>query len=480
MNNWFVYLSVFEELYDKVIAETIQDNNFSKPVGFSYYKNQSKRINVENYSQVDIFSSIVEQCLVHEPDIEYIRYVEQEYAISTLSLSIFADRHIGYNNKFTYKQKLALIELTFKYAIKLNEKYSFKFAWFESVGGFASYILYLVFKKSNVKICIIVFDQFPGKIATSQSERLIWDGVEEEMQAIGNESPPSQEEIMDAQSFLRHFRETLPAPSAFSKNSIPKITFKDFSRGFTWAQDYFSDKYNVLAISPLQMVFTKFKKIFRGRASSFLFSKLDTKNLGDYVFFPLHFQPEMTTLVCAPYCLNQVSVIEDIAKSLPAGIRLVVKEHHASVGRRPLQDYREIKKNWNVILVRPQENALELIKASKAVITINSTVGLEGLLLGRPVITLARVGYDASPIIIRGHKTGKEHYSQMIADAINSQPNEQDIINFCIAVNRVLVTAHEDFELLHPTYARSVLDVKNVTRIADIIKKSFMTSLTNK
>ena len=25
MNNWFVYLSVFEELYDKVIAETIQD-----------------------------------------------------------------------------------------------------------------------------------------------------------------------------------------------------------------------------------------------------------------------------------------------------------------------------------------------------------------------------------------------------------------------------------------------------------------------
>ena len=50
MNNWFVYLSVFEELYDKVIAETIKNDNFNKPTAVLYNNAQKRSVNLKNYS----------------------------------------------------------------------------------------------------------------------------------------------------------------------------------------------------------------------------------------------------------------------------------------------------------------------------------------------------------------------------------------------------------------------------------------------
>ena len=56
MNNWFIYLSVFEELYDKVVSDIISDTAFPKPVGFLYSEPQKKRVNQNHYSQLDIYS----------------------------------------------------------------------------------------------------------------------------------------------------------------------------------------------------------------------------------------------------------------------------------------------------------------------------------------------------------------------------------------------------------------------------------------
>jgi capsule polysaccharide modification protein KpsS len=233
---------------------------------------------------------------------------------------------------------------------------------------------------------MIVYDQFPGKIAISSSQKLIWNGVEEEVEKLSSTSPAKESEILSATSFLEDYRKELPAPNTFSKKKLPRIRSQDFILWINWVRDYFSDKNSILKKSPLSMIFTKFRRIMRGIISRWIFLDFNKSAIGDYIFFPLHFQPEMTTLVCAPYYINQVSIIEDIAKSLPVGVRLVVKEHHGSVGRRKLSDYLDIKKNWNVVLVAPHENTMEIIKNSKTVITINSTVGLEGLLLGKPVI----------------------------------------------------------------------------------------------
>lgn len=480
MNNWFVYLSVFEDLYDKVISDILSNSKLNKPVGLLYSQSQKRRVHEGNYSQLDIYSSIVKASISHEPDLKFIKEMENEYAVSTLSLTIFADRHLG-NKKYSYKQKLALIELTFRYALGLIEKNSIKFAWFESVGGFTSYILYLVFQKSGVKICMLIYGQYPKKLIIASDHRLIWDGVEDEIDALKDTSPPSERELEKAKNFLENYRSVFPkTPIVYSRKSWPTISFLDFKLLYRWAKDYLLDKHSILNVNPIKLILLKILRIFRGYFSRSLFTKVDFDSFEDYVFFPLHYQPEMTTLVCAPFCINQVSVIEDLAKSIPVGMRLVVKEHHGSIGRRPISDYINIKKNWNVILVGPQENTMDLINHSKAILTINSTVGLQGILLGKPVIALARVGYDACSSVTRLHDVPKENYNFAITTAISSNIQDKDILNFCIAVDRVMLDHDESFNLLQPSYEpNTVMDKKNIKVISDLVKNDFLNFMDN-
>ena len=155
---------------------------------------------------------------------------------------------------------------------------------------------------------------------------------------------------------------------------------------------------------------------------------------------------------------------------MPSGFKLVVKEHQGSIGRRRLSDYIDIKKNWNVLLVGPQEDSIELVKKSKAIVTITSTVGLQGLLLRKPVVTLARVSYDASPAVIRASEIPKISLYKAIAKAINSEVKESDVLDFCIAVERKLPNS-EGLILNLPIYQKEVLEEENVNKISKIIIK---------
>jgi hypothetical protein len=109
-----------------------------------------------------------------------------------------------------------------------------------------------------------------------------------------------------------------------------------------------------------------------------------------YFIFPLQYEPEATTLVRAYPFSDQMSVIERIAKALPLGTTLVVKEHRGNHGYRKPSSYRNLHYLPNVRLV-PREAVLDdLIKNSLGIITLNSRMGWEGLVLRKPVIALGK------------------------------------------------------------------------------------------
>ena len=72
-----------------------------------------------------------------------------------------------------------------------------------------------------------------------------------------------------------------------------------------------------------------------------------------YVYFPLQVDPESSTMVISPMHTDQLSVIESLAKSLPADMILVVKEHLPMLGCRKLEFYRRIMEMPRVVLVNP-------------------------------------------------------------------------------------------------------------------------------
>jgi hypothetical protein len=118
-----------------------------------------------------------------------------------------------------------------------------------------------------------------------------------------------------------------------------------------------------------------------------------------YALFPLQVEPEVSTSMFAPYCTDQVGVVEDIARSLPIDLVLYVKEHPVMMGRRPLRDYQRMARIPNVRLLRAGLSTSALVSRAAAVVTITSTVGWEAVVLERPVILLGNVWYDGCGLV---------------------------------------------------------------------------------
>lgn len=116
-----------------------------------------------------------------------------------------------------------------------------------------------------------------------------------------------------------------------------------------------------------------------------------------YAFYALHQQPEMTTMILAPFWQDQLTLVENIARSLPLGMWLYVKEHIPMLGVRPIEYYERLRRVPNIRLIDPFKSSLQLIRDASVVTVIAGTVGWEALLLGVPVITFGQVFYNALP-----------------------------------------------------------------------------------
>lgn len=113
-----------------------------------------------------------------------------------------------------------------------------------------------------------------------------------------------------------------------------------------------------------------------------------------YLLFPLHFQPEGTTLVCAPQYEKQLFAIDNIAKNLPGEYVLYIKEHYTNIGHRDKGFYKNLQKYPNVKIISPLADSHDLIANSEGVIVLTSTVGWEAMLHKKPVFMLGHFMYD--------------------------------------------------------------------------------------
>ncbi|MEJ7786025.1 MAG: hypothetical protein WKF96_14565 [Solirubrobacteraceae bacterium] len=129
----------------------------------------------------------------------------------------------------------------------------------------------------------------------------------------------------------------------------------------------------------------------RGVALRRLYQRLEPGR--PFVYFPLHVTDDFKIKKVIPHCVDQGYLIEQVADALPAGYDLVLKEHPVSIGRNPLLWLRRVLRRPNIRLVDPYTSSHELIAEAAAVTVISSTVGLEALLHGKPVLTLGQPYY---------------------------------------------------------------------------------------
>ena len=152
----------------------------------------------------------------------------------------------------------------------------------------------------------------------------------------------------------------------------------------------------------------------------------------DFIYFPLHIDPEASTMVLSPWHTDQLAIIESVAKSAPAHFGIVVKEHAPMLGLRPRGYYRQIARMPRVTLLDPQHSSFDLIAKAALTVTITGTAAWEAILLGRPALIIGD-----SPFLPIGegfvYERDLTRFPRAIESALATPPASDEILALYIA-----------------------------------------------
>ncbi len=156
---------------------------------------------------------------------------------------------------------------------------------------------------------------------------------------------------------------------------------------------------------------------------------------GDYVYFPLQLQPEMTTATLGGLYRDQALAIEHLSKILPRHVRILVKENpkQGAYMRGPLF-FERLNRIPNVTFLPSWANTYALTDNAKFVATITGTVGWEAVRSGKPAVVFGAAWYRKLPGIFEFSLDLK--YDDIISSQIDHAALEQ-------AVGTLLERTHE-------------------------------------
>lgn len=126
----------------------------------------------------------------------------------------------------------------------------------------------------------------------------------------------------------------------------------------------------------------------------------------NYVYFPLHYEPERTTSPDGGVYYDQARAVLEVRSKLPPEVLLVVKEHPSQLYKN-MRGYKGRSKLFYELLEGVQGIRLaaldipssELIRNCLAVVTVTGTAALEASMLGRPSFALGAAWFAGAPNI---------------------------------------------------------------------------------
>jgi len=128
-----------------------------------------------------------------------------------------------------------------------------------------------------------------------------------------------------------------------------------------------------------------------------------------FIYFPLHYQPEMTSCPLGGHYNDQYLAIQQLDAMLPEGTYLYVKEHPKQLlAHRHASYYQDILAyTRKTILVDFESPSVDLIRHSQAVATITGTAGWEALFKGKPVLLFGNIFFQYAPGVFQVNDTTK-------------------------------------------------------------------------
>lgn len=392
-----------------------------------------------------------------EFDIHALAEYEDKYDCAPIWEYIYTDRFL-INRDYDYVIKItAGLFSFFEY---VYEKTGPDFYYSECISTLQCYVAYLVGKKKNIQyltqMCV------RGSLDATY-HYFAMDPYQYNVEFVsdyGNQDY-TIEELAKAEKYLSEFENKDIAPPGMKLvRTKPKVDKNFISAPIKYIMGRFdpncNDPFSYMYYKSYKDQLNPIRFYFRYQKLKKYFKKPDYKKR--YVFYPLHFQPEASTCVCAEKYEKQLSYIDSWAKSLPADTVLYVKEHYAMLGHKKLSFYKELQKFPNVFLIDPWTSARELIINSVAVTTLTGTAGFEAMLLRKPVFLGGNTVYENAPGVIKV----ADIYNNYVVQMKNwEQPLREDVIRYLCACFRSYHKGNAYCQNYHHLLSENINEIVN-------------------
>ncbi|MEW5767121.1 MAG: hypothetical protein AB1797_05770 [bacterium] len=324
------------------------------------------------------------------------KYLEEKYNLNLADI-ISPDRHLGIGwvtgglyhpgrlSFMPYEKHLHIIFDVFQSVSDFLQQVNPTFVSPGIVGGFEGAIVYSVCHKNQIPIYSLNLLSY-GSYYYWQQERF---GHIPYLEEIYNKSKSASSQINDSEiddiaPFTRSIIPEMERKGTYY-DLIKKLsrTFYKHARIKIAKSKQSGEVYLSTQLKYSIDNFLNFRKEMRRKyLPESELSKLD------YIYLPLHYEPEASLNAVEPYFANQMYAVELLSRSVPAGVYVLVKEHPGAIGNRPSYWMDTIAGFPRVKLIHPFVNSIKIIKKSMATATITGTPGLEAAILGKPVISL--------------------------------------------------------------------------------------------
>jgi len=333
------------------------------------------------------------------PDIEYLKKFEEKHGINLWEIAYSERFFIHYNPyyKFTSDEILLILEKECKLFENILSEVNPDYMIIKITDSHQSHLLHQLCRIKGIKILMLGWTRFGYRCA-------IYDEYDKFSNSTFIESKKKRT-VTELQNYLKSFHSSKAySPwisikhSVFFKTqkyiqSLVLINSKDIKNFYPF---YGRNIFKIMS----QFIF--FKKRYRKSFIDKHFLKKIEKD-EPFIYYPLHAEPERALLLVAPYFIDQLELITNIAKSIPIGYKLYVKEHKVMglFGWRNLAFYKKILDLPNVKLIHPATDVEEILDNCSLVVGVGGATGSEAAFHGKPSIVFSDVSYSSLPSVTK-------------------------------------------------------------------------------
>lgn len=170
---------------------------------------------------------------------------------------------------------------------------------------------------------------------------------------------------------------------------VPQTMMKEpsvFMKGVGFIVEYFYGIPN----RKISYIIKRFMEVFFEKNITLKYDYINHREM-EYIFFPLQVSKDSQIIMNSKIGITD-AVYEALSYAKSKNLFLVIKPHPAELSGKIIKFINELRNDNRIKIVNL--NTFQLIKYSKIVITINSTVGLEAMIMGRKVLFLGDSFYE--------------------------------------------------------------------------------------